>query len=76
MNPVNIINRNRLTIIEGYDINIYNMLKAGYIVDQNSYKNIILEAICKDNILLSIEKVALSRTTSFSIFPLIYYFNM
>jgi len=56
MNPVNIIDREGMTVIEGYDINVYNALvnqrsMDGCILDRNSYNNIIMTEVHKDNIL-------------------------
>lgn len=54
INPVNVIDRDSMTVIEGYDINVYNALVSGYILNRNSYKNIIMTEIRADNILLQL----------------------
>jgi len=48
-NPVNIIDIKGVTIIEGYDINVYNNLRDGKILSRGCYKNIIIESVRKDN---------------------------
>lgn len=40
-----IISRNNITVIEGYDINIYTELCKGVIVTSDLYKNIILQTL-------------------------------
>jgi hypothetical protein len=46
-----IISHPNLTIIEGYDINIYHELQHYHILTRNSYKDIIIDIIRKENII-------------------------
>jgi hypothetical protein len=50
MNHPIIIDKQYMTIIEGYDINIYNELQQGHILTRDIYKDIIINILREENI--------------------------
>lgn len=54
-NNIQGINCTSLTMIEGYDINIYNELQRGQILTRSNYKDIILNMIRAENVLPNLE---------------------
>lgn len=51
MNPVVVEDYNKFTVIEGYDINVYEELLAGRLLTRDRYKQIIMEVVRNVNIL-------------------------